>query len=186
MMEIINDSMDAILDNIASARQSLDEKSLKEFESIIMGVNNIFVTGIGRSGLVAKAFAMRLMHIGFSTYVVGETISPSIFENDCLIVISGSGETNTVVSAAKIAKNRGSKVLAVTSYPDSTLGQLADCILCIKGRINKEEDDENYLKRQIHGNYTLFTPLGTAFELTALLFLDTIIFDLAEKKKIMP
>ena len=183
MMEIINSSMDTILDNIESARQLLDEKSLKEFESIIMDVNNIFVTGIGRSGLVAKAFAMRLMHIGFSTYVVGETISPSIFENDCLIVISGSGETNTVVSAAEIAKERGARVLAVTSYPDSTLGQLADCSLYIKGRINKEADDENYLKRQIHGNYTLFTPLGTAFEITTLLFLDAMVFDLMEKKK---
>ncbi|WP_298523896.1 6-phospho-3-hexuloisomerase [uncultured Methanobrevibacter sp.] len=182
-MEIINSSMDAILENITDARQSLDDDSLKEFESVILHVNNIFVAGIGRSGLVAKAFAMRLMHIGFSPYVVGETISPSIFENDCLVVISGSGETNTVVSAAKIAKDRGSKVLAVTSYPDSTLGRLADCCLYVKGRINREDEDENYLKRQIHGNYTLLTPLGTAFELTALLFLDALVFDLMEKKE---
>ncbi len=183
MMEIINDSIDAVLDNIADARQSLDEKSLKEFEDVILNANNIFVAGIGRSGLVARAFAMRLMHVGFSTYVVGETISPSIFENDCLIIISGSGETNTVVSATEIAKERGSKVLVVTSFPDSTLGKLADCCLLVKGRINQERDDENYLKRQIHGNYTSLTPLGTAFELTALVFLDAIVFDLMEKKE---
>ena len=52
MMEIINDSIDAVLDNIADARQSLDEKSLKEFEDVILHANNIFVAGIGRSGLV--------------------------------------------------------------------------------------------------------------------------------------
>lgn len=183
MMEIINDSIDAVLDNIADARQSLDEKSLKEFEDVILNANNIFVAGIGRSGLVARAFAMRLMHVGFSTYVVGETISPSIFENDCLIIISGSGETNTVVSATEIAKERGSKVLVVTSFPDSTLGKLADCCLLVKGRINQERDDENYLKRQIHGNYTSLTPLGTAFELTTLVFLDAIVSELMEKMK---
>lgn len=83
---------------------------------------------------------MRLMHLGISSYVVGETISPAIYDDDCIIAISGSGETNTIVSAARIAKNRGSKVLAVTSYPESTLGQLADGHLLVKGRTKKEVD----------------------------------------------
>ena len=89
--------------------------------------------------------------------------------------------SDTIVSAARIAKNRGSKVLAVTSYPESTLGQLADGYLLVKGRTKKEVDDENYMKRQIHGNYTSLTPLGTAFELTTLVFLDAIVSELMEK-----
>ena len=180
-MEIMKTSIQAILDNIVSAQDFLDEKTVDEFENIIMQSNNIFVTGAGRSGLAAKAFAMRLMHLGLSSYVVGETISPAINADDCIIAISGSGETNTIVSAAKIAKNRGSKVLAVTSYPESTLGQLADGYLLVKGRTKKEVDDENYIKRQIHGNYTSLTPLGTAFELTTLVFLDAIVSELMEK-----
>ena len=174
-------SIKAILDNIKSAEEYLDEKAIDEFEDIIIGSKNIFVTGAGRSGLAAKAFAMRLMHLGLSAYVVGETISPAIYADDCIIAISGSGETNTIVSAAKIAKNRGSKVLALTSYPESTLGQLADAYILVKGRTKKEVDDENYMKRQIHGNYTSLTPLGTAFELTTLVFLDAIVSELMEK-----
>lgn len=174
-------SIKAILDNIESAEEFLDEKTIDKFENMIIDANNIFVTGAGRSGLAAKAFAMRLMHLGLSSYVVGETISPAINADDCIVAISGSGETNTIVSAAKIAKNRGSKVLAVTSYPDSTLGQLADGHLLVKGRTKKEVDDENYMKRQIHGNYTSLTPLGTAFELTTLVFLDAIVSELMEK-----
>jgi len=180
-MEIMKTSIKAILGNIVSAEEFLDEKSVDEFEDIIMTSKNVFVTGAGRSGLAAKAFAMRLMHLGVSAYVVGETISPAIYEDDCIIAISGSGETNTIVSAARIAKNRGSKVLAVTSYPESTLGQLSDCYLLVKGRTNQEVDDENYMKRQIHGNYTSLTPLGTAFELTTLVFLDAIVSELMEK-----
>ncbi|WP_296805613.1 6-phospho-3-hexuloisomerase [uncultured Methanobrevibacter sp.] len=180
-MEIMKTSIKAILENIESAEEFLDEKTIDKFENMIMEANNIFVTGAGRSGLAAKAFAMRLMHLGLSSYVVGETISPAINADDCIIAISGSGETNTIVSAAKIAKNRGSKVLAVTSYPDSTLGQLADGHLLVKGRTKKEVDDENYMKRQIHGNYTSLTPLGTAFELTTLVFLDAIVSELMEK-----
>ena len=174
-------SIKAILDNIESAQGFLDEKAIDEFEDVIIKANNVFVTGAGRSGLAAKAFAMRLMHLGLSAYVVGETISPAINKGDCIIAISGSGETNTIVSAANIAKNRGSKVLAVTSYPESALGQLADGCLFVKGRTKQEVDDENYMKRQIHGNYTSLTPLGTAFELTTLVFLDAIVSELMEK-----
>lgn len=180
-MEIMKTSIKAILDNIETAQEFLDEDAIDQFEDVIINSTNIFVTGAGRSGLAAKAFAMRLMHLGLSSYVVGETISPAINEDDCIIAISGSGETNTIVSAARIAKNRGSKVLAVTSYPESTLGQLADGYLLVKGRTKKEVDDENYMKRQIHGNYTSLTPLGTAFELTTLVFLDAIVSELMEK-----
>ena len=180
-MEIMKTSIKAILDNIVTAQDFLDEETVNQFEDIIINSENVFVTGAGRSGLAAKAFAMRLMHLGLSSYVVGETISPAINAEDCIIAISGSGETNTIVSAVKIAKNRGSKVLAVTSYPESTLGQLADGYLLVKGRTKKEVDDENYMKRQIHGNYTSLTPLGTAFELTTLVFLDAIVSELMEK-----
>ena len=177
----MKDSINAILGNIENAVDYLDEDVIDEFENAIISAKNIFVTGAGRSGLAAKAFAMRLMHLGLSAYVVGETISPAIYKEDCIIAISGSGETNTIVSAAKIAKERGSKVLAVTSYPESTLGQLSDCYLLVKGRTKQEVDDENYMKRQIHGNYTSLTPLGTAFELTTLVFLDAIVSELMEK-----
>ena len=174
-------SIKAIIGNIVSAEEYLEEENVDKFEDIIIEAENVFVTGAGRSGLAAKAFAMRLMHLGVSAYVVGETISPAINKGDCIIAISGSGETNTIVSAARIAKKRGSKILAVTSYPESTLGELSDCCLIVKGRTMQEVDDENYMKRQIYGNYTSLTPLGTAFELTTLVFLDAIVSELMEK-----
>ena len=180
-MEIMKTSIQVILENIDNAQEFLDEKAIDEFEDIIINANNVFVTGAGRSGLAAKAFAMRLMHLGLRAYVVGETISPAINADDCIVAISGSGETNTIVSAAKISKTRGAKVLALTSYPESTLGQLCDSFILVKGRTKKEVDDENYMKRQIHGNYTSLTPLGTAFELTTLVFLDAIVSELMEK-----
>lgn len=173
-------AIEAILDNIRDAEEYLVEEDIAKFIEIITTADNIFVTGAGRSGLAAKAFAMRLMHLGLSSYVVGETISPAINEGDCILAISGSGETNTIVTAARISKNRGAKVLALTSYPNSTLGQLADGIIHVKGRTKLEVDDKNYLKRQIKGNYTSLTPLGTAFELTSLVFLDGLVSELME------
>ena len=179
-MELMKSSIDAIIGNIRAAEEYLNEEDIDKFLDIIVSSKNVFLIGAGRSGLAAKAFAMRLMHLGISSYVVGETISPAIYEDDCIIAISGSGETNTIVSAANIANKRGSKVLALTSYPESTLGKLADTVLLVKGRTKVEADDENYMKRQIHGNYTSLTPLGTAFELTSLVFLDALVSELME------
>ncbi|WP_295620238.1 6-phospho-3-hexuloisomerase [uncultured Methanobrevibacter sp.] len=179
-MEYMISSIEAILGNIRDAEEYLNEDDIAKFIEIITTADNIFVTGAGRSGLAAKAFAMRLMHLGLSSYVVGETISPAINAGDCILAISGSGETNTIVTAAKISKKRGTKVLALTSYPESSLGQLADAIIHVKGRTKLEVDDENYLKRQIKGNYTSLTPLGTAFELTSLVFLDGLVSELME------
>lgn len=179
-MEYMISAIEAILDNIHDAEEYLNEEDIAQFIEIITTADNIFVTGAGRSGLAAKAFAMRLMHLGLSSYVVGETISPAINAGDCILAISGSGETNTIVTAAKISKKRGARVLALTSYPESSLGQLADALIRVKGRTKVEVDDENYLKRQIKGNYTSLTPLGTAFELTSLVFLDGLVSELME------
>lgn len=179
-MDVMRESIDAIIGNIREAEELLIEEDISNFLDVLRSSSNIFVTGAGRSGLVAKAFAMRLMHLGFSAYVVGETISPAITANDCILAISGSGETSNIVSACKIAKKLGANVLAVTSYPESTLGKLADGLVHVKGRTKLEVDDENYLKRQIHGNYTMLTPLGTAFELTSLVFLDALVPELMD------
>lgn len=180
-MDLMKSSISAIIKNIETAETYLDEKSIENFMNIINESDNVFVIGAGRSGLVGKAFAMRLMHLGISTYVVGETISPAINEGDCIIAISGSGETNTIVSSAKISKARGAKILALTSYTESTLGKLADATIYVQGRTKVEVYDKNYLKRQIDGNYTSLTPLGTAFELTSLVFLDGLICALMNK-----
>ncbi|BBL62308.1 MAG: 6-phospho-3-hexuloisomerase [Methanobrevibacter arboriphilus] len=180
-MKLMKAAIEEILSNIESATEFIDDETVNEFMKVLTESKNVFVMGAGRSGLVAKAFAMRLVHLGISAYVVGETISPAIYDDDCILAISGSGETNTIVSAVDIAKNRGSKALALTSYPESSLGKLADCVMKVKGRTKIDIDDEDYIKRQIDGNYVSVTPLGTAFELTSLIFLDGLIAELMQK-----
>ncbi|MDR0912622.1 MAG: 6-phospho-3-hexuloisomerase [Methanobrevibacter sp.] len=175
----INLAIDAILENIKNASGYIKEDVIKNFVEIISQSGRIFVIGAGRSGLVAKAFGMRLMHLGKTVFIVGETITPAIKANDCIIAISGSGETNSIVSPVKIAKEKGAKVLSLTSYTDSTIGKLSDSVLWVHGRTKNDIDkEEDYIKRQMDGNYSSLTPLGTAFELTSLVFLDGLISEL--------
>ncbi len=177
---ILNDAMDEIVDNINAVSAELDEKIIMEMLDILTSSRNVFLLGQGRSGLVARAFAMRLMHLGMGVYVVGETITPSINEDDCLLAISGSGETSYILSTAKIAKKRGAKIVSVTSYDDSSLAKMSDLIISIKGR-TKIDSEKNYIKRQINGRHQSLSPLGTLFEVTTLIFLDGVIAQLMDR-----
>jgi 6-phospho-3-hexuloisomerase len=174
---ILNDAIDEIIDNVQTASDELDKKRVKEMLQLLTTCNNVFLLGLGRSGLVARAFAMRLMHLGIGVYVVGETITPAIGNNDCLLAISGSGETSYIISTAQTAKKRSANIIAVTSYENSTLGKIADLVVHVKGR-TKIDSEKNYIRRQIDGKHQSLSPLGTLFEITTLIFLDGVIAQL--------
>ncbi len=174
---ILNDAIQEIVDNVLSVTEELDSKNIEDMTELLQTSKNVFVMGLGRSGLVARAFAMRLMHLGISVYVVGETTTPALSSKDCLLAISGSGETFSIISAANIAHKRGTKIIAVTSYVDSTLGEMADLVVHIKGR-TKIDSEKNYITRQMNGKHQSLSPMGTLFEVTSLIFLDSLIAQL--------
>ncbi|MFW5987471.1 MAG: 6-phospho-3-hexuloisomerase [Methanohalophilus sp.] len=169
-------SMELMADQIKNIAQRLDRKSIKKTIEYIMGADSIFIMGAGRSGLVGKAFAMRLMHLGFTSYVVGESTTPAVHKNDVVIAISGSGETRSVSDLGRIAKDIGATLITVTSNKDSTLGHISDATLEIHGR--SKEDAGGYLERHMRGEYSHLTPLGTSFEISSLVFLDALIAEL--------
>ena len=174
---ILNDAIQEIVDNVLLVTEELDPKNIEDMTELLQTSKNVFVMGLGRSGLVARAFAMRLMHLGISVYVVGETTTPALSSKDCLLAISGSGETFSIISAANIAHKRGTKIIAVTSYVDSTLGEMADLVVHIKGR-TKIDSEKNYITRQMNGKHQSLSPMGTLFEVTSLIFLDSLIAQL--------
>jgi 6-phospho-3-hexuloisomerase len=177
---ILNQAIEEIMDNVMAVSDETNEESVNEMMDILTSSKNVFVIGQGRSGLVARAFAMRLMHLGIGVYVVGETITPAIDDDDCLLAISGSGETSYIISTAKIAKMRDAKIVAVTSYSESTLGKMSDLVIHIKGR-TKVDSEKNYIKRQMDGKHLSLSPLGTLFEVSTLIFLDALIAQLMDK-----
>lgn len=150
--------------------------SIKRMLTEIQDAKRIFLLGAGRSGLVGRAFAMRLMHLGLSPHVVGETTTPNASDEDVVIVISGSGQTPLVVDWSKAAKDIGATVIAITSNKDSKLRNLADIVIELPGRT--KEDAGRYLECHMHGEYSNLTPLGTSFEISASVFLDAVIAEL--------
>jgi len=175
-------TVNEIIEGIQKAMKTLaPEKVEKMIDFLIKAKDRkILVLGAGRSGLVGRAFAMRLMHLGFNVYVVGETIAPALEKNDVLFAISGSGTTTLIVASAEIAKRVGAKVVAITSYIDSPLGRLADHAVILKGR-TKVARKKDYFSRQILGVHEPLAPLGTLFEASCMIFLDGVIVELMHR-----
>ena len=177
----------AYLEIIEFARKALDlvdQNTIETFASMLVRAyeerRKVLVVGVGRSGLVGRGFAMRLRHIGIESYVLGETITPSVGVGDIVVAISGSGTTQIVVSAAEAAKKVGATVVAITTYPDSPLGKSADLIIRIPGR-TKLTDMTDYFARQILGLHEPLSPLGTLFEITTMITLDALVAELMKR-----
>lgn len=174
-------AVDELLSEMARAMGKVDPSLVEALLDALVLTKardkKVLVVGAGRSGLVGRGFAMRLMHLDFDVYVLGETITPAVGKGDLVLVISGSGTTTIPVAAAEVAKRVGAKVLAVTSHPESPLAGLADLVIPIAGREKAAREDE-YYSRQLLGEHEPLAPLGTFFEASCMVFLDGIIAEL--------
>ncbi len=178
----VKKAMLEVVRHVEDIVEGLNEKQIAAMIEAIEGADKVFMIGAGRSGMASRAFAMRLVQLGLTAYVVGESVTPAMTDRDLLIAVSGSGETKSIVSAARTAKGVGSTILAVTSYPSSRLGRIADMRVTIKGR-TKIDVEKDHLKHQIVGTHSTLTPLGTLFEDTVMIFFDGIIAKLMSDLK---
>ncbi|MCL7748304.1 6-phospho-3-hexuloisomerase [Halalkalibacter alkaliphilus] len=163
-----------IIKELQRTANLINEVKVEMLVERILEANKIFVAGAGRSGFMAKSFAMRMMHVGLDPYVVGETVTPNLEEGDLFIVSSGSGETKSLVSMTERAKSLGATVAAVTISPNSTIGSLADITIQIPAQAKSGEKA---------GNETI-QPMGSLFEQSLLLLYDAIILRFMEKNSL--
>lgn len=117
---------DRILGKLGSVLRQVDEEDVEKLVASILSSDQVFIAGMGRSGLMARPFAMRLMQMRFPTYLVGDATTPAIGHGDLLIAISGSGETKITHHIASAAKAAGAKVLLLTAQTKSSIGDISD------------------------------------------------------------
>ena len=159
-----------VIDKIDSILSTTDDAHSIRLTRMLDSAKRIFVSGAGRSGLIGKFFAMRLMHSGYEVYVVGEIVTPSIKRGDLLVVISGSGETEQLISFAKRAQEVRADILLISAKASSTIGDMADAVFQIG-------QSDQYSKVQ-------GMPMGTVFELSTLFFLESFVSHLIHEKGI--
>lgn len=166
-----------ILDELGETVGHVCNDSAEKLADTIIDAQTIFVAGAGRSGLAMKSFAMRLMHMGFDTYVVGETVTPSITDKDVLLIGSGSGSTSSLVVNANKADAIGATICLITIDENSPIAQMAEVVLTIPAPSPKVNRDLGFRSVQ---------PMGSLFEQSLLLTLDAIVLLLMEKMEKTP
>ncbi|MEI7027715.1 6-phospho-3-hexuloisomerase [Paenibacillus sp. y28] len=170
----INEYATAILAELQRTIEAVSGEAAEQLAKRLVQADRIFVAGAGRSGLMMKAFAMRLMHLGLHAYVVGETVTPGLRANDVFLIGSGSGETRSLIAMAEKAKRLGAVIALVTISEASTLGQLADIVIHVPASPKEKADNGS----------TTIQPMGSLFEQSMLLLLDAVILRLMHTQEL--
>ena len=163
--------MNTIVEELDRSTKTIAPEKLQEVIKKIKEHKRIFVYGTGRSGLMLKAFAMRLMQIGLDSYVVGETTTPSVQKGDLLIVASASGETGSVCMTAESAVKQGVDLVVISSAPESTLGKI------------QAPDIELEAATKFATSKVSVQPLGSLFEQMLLIVFDAIILEMSQEEE---
>lgn len=109
---------------------------------------NIIGIGAGRMGYSLRAFIMRLSHVGYESYFIGDTTLPRIDEKSIVIINSSSGETPTNILYAQQAKEAKSYIITITTNKDSTIAKLSDQLVIIP------QMNSHQLMKTIYEQYT--------------------------------
>ncbi len=169
----IDSTLEQILAEVAACVRQVSVESLAQAGALIESAPRIFVAGAGRSGLGMRALGMRLMHLGKTVYVVGETTTPSIAAENLLILASGSGRTASLLAMAERARRRGAKILLFTTDATSPLAGLADQQVVIPAPSLKAA-------KGVGGPQSV-QPMGTLFEQALLILCDGLILGLMQR-----
>lgn len=173
--EGMNDYYDLImtvLDEVTFALHSVSDEQVAAFRQAVHQAKRVFVAGKGRSGLFARAFALRLMHMGLTVHVVDEVTTPAITANDLLVIASGSGETPSLAQYAARARAQGASVALITAFPHSTVAQQADVVVYIPAPSVKADGSNEVVSVQ---------PMANLFEQSLAILLDIITLQLMQE-----
>ncbi len=169
----VSQHFERILQELQGTLSGISSEQVEQLAERILQARYIFTAGAGRSGLMSRALAMRLMQLGLNAYVVGETVTPKAGNGDLLIIVSGSGETKGLDIMADKALGAEVELAAVTIFPESSIGRKADLVVQVPGAPKD---------RAQKGNTSTVQPMGSLFEQTVLLLFDGLMLHLMEQR----
>lgn len=138
---------------LTKAAQGVDPQALSAAAADITAARHITLYGVGREGLMMRALAMRLYHLGLDAHVVGDMACPPVGPSDLLIVSAGPGNFSTVAGLVGVAKGAGARTLCVTAQPQGAVPLACDRVLVIPAQTMANDQ-----------NAASVLPMGSLFE----------------------
>ncbi|MCK5251705.1 MAG: SIS domain-containing protein [Thermoplasmata archaeon] len=143
---------------------SIDCALTDQLVDAIYNADRVFLYGAGRSGFVARCFAMRLGHLGIPVVRMSIDETDPSGERDLAIVISGTGATQSSIFYARSSTDGGTRVACITQNADSRLAEMSDIPIHLDTPTDEKQPE--------------LAPMGTIFEDSCLIYLDTLVVDL--------
>jgi 6-phospho-3-hexuloisomerase len=152
---------DVILREVAAILPLISEEASRAFCRELARSKQVYIIGVGRSGLVVQAFGQRLMHLGFDVHLAQEVTAPAIRRGDLLVACSGTGTTLLPLYMARKARRIGARIVSLTARPKSPLARLSHLTITVPAPLERGPQSSQ--------------PARSLFEQCLFLYLDSVI-----------
>ncbi len=142
----------------------------------LQAAERIALYGVGREGLMMKALAMRLYHLGLDAHVVGDMTTPPLGAGDLLVVSAGPGTFATVIALMETTRAAGASTMCITAEPGGAAPKMADHIIHLPAQTMA--NDQN-------GAMSIL-PMGSLYEAAQFMFFELLILALRDRAGIDP
>ena len=125
------------IDALEELKNSIDANSLTKALDVMQNAKGrIIVTGMGKSGHIAKKISASLASTGTPSFFVHPAEASHgdlgmITEEDVVIAISNSGESRELIDILNYCKRFGITIIAITKNPESSLGKAGNIVLAL-------------------------------------------------------
>lgn len=141
----------------------------------LAGAGRIACHGVGREGLMMRALAMRLFHLGLDAHVVGDMTVPPLGPGDLLLVSAGPGHFGTVASLVATARGAGAQIACLTAQAQGAVPQAADLVVHLPAQTMADDAGAGSI-----------LPMGSLYEVLMLLFSELLVLDLRDRLGVTP
>lgn len=174
MVMSIREMNDKAVAELTEVINKIDDSQVERLVDCLASAGKIVLYGVGREGLMMKALAMRLFHLGLDAHVVGDMTTPPVEEGDVLIVSAGPGYFSTVAALMEVAQKSGAKVVCFTAQPEGDVPQGADLQVLLPAQTMAVDTTSP----------SSFLPMGSLYEGAQYLFFEYLILLLRDYKGI--
>lgn len=173
----LSDKFGRACGELQAACQALDHSQFDGLVREIADARKIVLYGVGREGLMMRALAMRLYHMGLDAHVVGDMSTPPVGSGDLLIVSAGPGGFSTVQALLGVARKAGARTACITAQLNGTAPQTSDTVLVIPAQTMADD--------QVPDPASIL-PMGSLFEGAQYLVFEVLVLHVREQLQISP
>ena len=171
-MNNLKEYSDKINEEVTAVLSRVELEQMKTLLDLIQGARRIALYGGGREGLMIRALAMRLFHLGYEVSVVGDMTAPFLTKGDLLILSVGPGYVSTVDALRSVAQRDGATVICLTAQPDGRTARAADKIVYLPAQTMADDTE---------GKARSVLPMGSLYELVLFVFNEIVVLELLKR-----